>query len=121
MRTVVMKNYARYDHIIIGLRYPLMQIVRHDSLKLGMLCGQTNHKCRTFSWFALSPDGSAMPLYYLLADGKAHAGTFIRAASAVEPLEWGENPVDILFFEADAIIFNSAHCHCSLTVRFLCP
>jgi hypothetical protein len=98
-----------------------MQIVRHDSLKLGMLCGQTNHKCRTFSWFALSPDGSAMPLYYLLADGKAHAGTFIRAASAVEPLERGENPVDILFFEADAIIFNSAHCHCSLTVRFLCP
>jgi hypothetical protein len=61
---------------------------------------------RPFARYRLYPNPTPMPLDDLFADGEAHAGSFILAAPAVEPLERRENPLGILLFEADAIILN---------------
>jgi len=47
-----------------------------------------------------------MPLDYFFADGKAHSGSFIFAA-AVQSLEWGEDPLEVLLIEAYAIILDN--------------
>jgi hypothetical protein len=47
-----------------------------------------------------------MPLNYLLTYRKTHSCSFILAAPAMEPLEWGENLIDVLLLETDSIIFD---------------
>jgi hypothetical protein len=47
-----------------------------------------------------------MPLYDLLAYGKAHAASFILTAPAVKPLERGKNGVQMLFLKPDAVILD---------------
>jgi len=49
---------------------------------------------------------SAVPLDYFLADGQANARSLILAASAVKSLERGKNPVEVLLFKADTVVFN---------------
>jgi hypothetical protein len=48
-----------------------------------------------------------MPLDYLLADSKAHTGSFALAVSAVKPLEGGENPFELLFLKPNAVILEN--------------
>ena len=49
----------------------------------------------------------AMSLHYFLANGKTHACSFIFAALAVEPMEGGENLVEILLLKTDAVILHN--------------
>jgi hypothetical protein len=43
---------------------------------------------------------------YLPTDGKAHAGPFIFTP-AMQPLEGGENPFEVLRIEADTVILDN--------------
>ena len=48
-----------------------------------------------------------MPLDNFFTDGKAHAGSFIMAALAVEPLEWSEYLFDVLLLETNPVILDN--------------
>ena len=67
---------------------------------------ELDNEARTHARRASGRNTPPMPLNYLFTDGKAHARSLVLAALAVEPLEWGENPVEILFFKANAVVFN---------------
>ena len=66
-----------------------------------------NYKCRTISGFTSRRNIPTVPLDYFLADSKAHPGSFIRAASTVEPLEGGENLVEVLRLKPNAVVFDN--------------
>ena len=51
-------------------------------------------------------DTPTMPLDYLFAYGKTHSCSFIFTP-AMESLEWGENPFEVLLLETDTVILDN--------------
>src|SRR5437588_7050640 len=54
---------------------------------------------------AAGRDGAAVPLDDLAADGQPNPGALVLPA-AVQALERGEDPVQVLFLEADAVVLD---------------
>ena len=61
---------------------------------------------RELSRGAPGRNATALPLGYLLADGKAHSRSFILAP-AMQPLEGGKYTVEIFLLKADAVILDN--------------
>jgi hypothetical protein len=92
------------------------------SLRVGVKLGtvsllpdrKSNDKHRTLPRMTSSCNTPAMPLDYFLADGEAHARSFIIAASAMKPLEGGENLVKVLFFKTNPVVFYDDFTPCTI-------
>ena len=74
---------------------------------IDVLYGKLDDKSCSFTRRTLCRNTPAMPLDYLLADGEAHTGPFIFAASAVESLEGREYTVEILFIKPNTVILDN--------------
>src|SRR3990170_104271 len=78
-------------------------LIAHLSSLVFLMYRQGNNKRRPFTGAAVGVDLSAMSLGNFAADRKADAGSFIFRAR-VESLEHGEDPLGVLFLEADAVV-----------------
>src|SRR5947209_17048592 len=75
-----------------------------------LAAGQEDDECGALPRGAAGRDRSAMPLDNLAADCQPHPGTLVFPP-AVQALEGGEDSVQVLFIETDAVVLHGDLAH----------